>query len=111
MQDDDIAQGAFDTAKCVVVEPDLAVASCICDHQLDRVAVPCAVSGVFVVLVCNDKSEINVFIVVDNPHCRSVIVGPCPVAALPELKVDEFLIFPWAIFWFPESRICDHVSS
>ena len=32
---DDVGQGAFDTAERVVVESDLAIASCICNHELD----------------------------------------------------------------------------
>ena len=63
------------------------------------------------ILVCNDKSEIDVIIVVDNPHGRGLIVGTCPVSSLPELKVDELLVLSWTRFRFPESRIRDHLSS
>ena len=66
VHDDHITCFVFDPTQCIVVKSDLSVTGIIGNHQLNRVPVPCAVGSVFVVIIGDGKTEINVVIIVDD---------------------------------------------
>jgi hypothetical protein len=75
VHDDDLgAKRGFDTAEGVVVEGDLGGAIGAGDHELDGVAVPGAVRGVFMVVVGDDETEVDVVGVVDDLNRGGLVI-------------------------------------
>ena len=84
-----IAERPFDAIKCVVVQRHLVCLVGIGNHQLDRVAVPGAVRGVLVILVRDDKPEVDVVRVVNDLHRGGLIVGTGPSASVILFEQDQ----------------------
>ena len=81
VHDDGLAQITFHTTKGVVVQSHLLGAVSTGDHQLDGVAVPRALGGVFVVVVGHDEAEIDVVGIINNLHSRGLVIRTRPGAA------------------------------
>ena len=77
--DNNGSQSPFDAAQCVVVKRHNIGPWRVCDHKLDRIAVPGAIGGVLMVVVRDDETEVHVINVPDDLNRRGLIVRPGPV--------------------------------
>ena len=86
MHDDGLTKISFHATEGVVVQSHLLAAVGAGDHQLDRVTIPRALGGVFVVVVGHDEAEIDVVGIIDDLHGRSLVIRTRPSAATVLLK-------------------------
>ena len=86
MVHDHISQIAFHATERVVVEGHLLAAVGAGDHQLNRVTIPRALGGVFVVVVGHNEAEIDVVGIIDDLHSRGLVIRTRPSAATVFLK-------------------------
>ena len=62
------------------------------NHQLNGVAIPGTVGRVFVVVIGDDKTEVDIVGVIGNLNGRSLIVGSGPFATGVFFKELEFAV-------------------
>ena len=86
MHDDGLTEISFHATEGVVVQSHLLAAVGASDHQLDRVTIPRALGGVFVVVVGHDEAEIDVVGIIDDLNGRSLVIRTRPGAATVLLK-------------------------